>query len=149
MGNICRSPTAEGVLRHRVAEIDEVLDIRIDSAGTHGYHAGSPPDPRAVSAAARRGIDISGQRARAVEVADFHRFDLILAMDRSHLTQLMEICPLGHENKISLLLSHDPGASLEDVPDPYYGSYEGFVEVFQIIERAVVNVMTHIGKSGA
>lgn len=137
MGNICRSPTAEGVLRHRAAALGELLDIQIDSAGTHGYHAGSPPDPRAVSAAARRGIDISGQRARAVELADFERFDLILAMDDENLRALESMRPENSRADLQLFLGYCcSNDEIRSVPDPYYGGSAGFERVLDIIDDA-------------
>jgi len=147
MGNICRSPTAEGVLRHRVAELDEVLDIRIDSAGTHGYHAGSPPDPRAVSAAARRGIDIAGQRARAVELADFHRFDLMLAMDEDNLRVLEAMRPENSRADLQLFLGFCSNVETRSVPDPYYGGSAGFERVLDIIEDASQQLLEELRRS--
>ena len=147
MGNICRSPTAEGVLRHRAAALDEALDIHIDSAGTHGYHAGSPPDPRAVSAAARRGIDISGQRARAVESADFQRFDLILAMDEDNLQVLEAMRPANSRADLQLFLGFCRNAETQSVPDPYYGGGAGFERVLDIIEDASQNLLEELRRS--
>jgi protein-tyrosine phosphatase len=147
MGNICRSPTAEGVLRHRAAALDEVLDIQIDSAGTHGYHAGSPPDPRAVSAAARRGIDISGQRARTVETTDFQRFDLILAMDEDNLEALKAMRPANCRADLQLFLSFCSDFEIRSVPDPYYGGSAGFERVLDIIEDASHSLLEELRRS--
>lgn len=147
MGNICRSPTAEGLLRQRVAALDEALDIQFDSAGTHGYHAGSPPDPRAVSAAARRGIDISGQRARAVEVADFHRFDLILAMDEDNLRILEGMRPANSRADVQLFLRFCGDSAIQSVPDPYYGGSAGFERVLDIIEDASQSLLEELRRS--
>jgi protein-tyrosine phosphatase len=139
-GNICRSPTAEGVFRHLVAEAGLADRIDVDSAGTHGYHIGEPPDPRAVAAAARRGIDIAGQRARRVRPEDFERFDLVLAMDQGHLRHLRALRRAEHRAEIRLLLDYHrpPGGNplLRDVPDPYYGGEEGFDDVLDLIEAA-------------
>lgn len=147
MGNICRSPTAEGLLRHRAAALGEGLDIQIDSAGTHGYHAGSPPDPRAVSAAARRGIDISGQRARAVEVADFHRFDIILAMDEDNLRTLEAMRPENSRADVQLFLRFCGDSETQSVPDPYYGGSAGFERVLDIIEDVGQSLLEELRRS--
>jgi len=147
MGNICRSPTAEGVLRQRTAALDEVLDIQIDSAGTHGYHAGAPPDPRAVSAAARRGIDISGQRARAVEEADFQHFDLILAMDEDNLRVLEAMRPANSRAELQLFLTFCSDFETRSVPDPYYGGSAGFERVLDIIEDASESLLKELRRS--
>ena len=112
MGNICRSPTAEGVFREFVRRHAPDLDVEIDSAGTHDYHVGEPPDPRALRAAADRGLDISGLRARQVETADFERFDLILAMDRSTTTTLLERSPPRYRSRVRLLLEFAASTSV-------------------------------------
>jgi protein-tyrosine phosphatase len=123
-------------MRQCAAELGNELDIRIDSAGTHGFHTGAPPDPRAVSAAARRGIDISGQRARAVELADFDRFDLILAMDEDNLQVLQAMRPPDSRADLQLFLGFCGGGEEVSVPDPYYGGATGFERVLDIIEDA-------------
>ncbi|MCC7168389.1 MAG: low molecular weight phosphotyrosine protein phosphatase [Rhodospirillales bacterium] len=133
-GNICRSPTAEGVLRKKVAAAGLVKRIGIDSAGTHGYHQGEPPDSRTQEAALRRGIDLSDQRARAVVPEDFERFDLILAMAREHQRHLERARPQGAKAEIKLFLDFVPEASSKDVPDPYYGGPDGFEHVLDLIE---------------
>lgn len=125
-GNICRSPTAEGVLRARAAA-GGYEGLLVDSAGTQGYHVGSPPDPRSIEAAARRGYDLSGLRARRLRPADFDDFDLLLAMDRGHLRALRSGCPPESQTRLRLFLERD-------VPDPYYGGAEGFEEVLDLIE---------------
>lgn len=147
--NICRSPLAEGVLRHytRLAGRNSVLSA--SSAGTRASQPGARPDQRARRIALNAGIDLGRIRARRVTENDLIDSDLILAMDRTHLRYLKEMCPLEHQQKISLLLSYDPGQAGEDVPDPYYGSYDGFLAVFRIIDKAVASLMTHIGSSGA
>jgi protein-tyrosine phosphatase len=137
-GNICRSPTAEGVLRHMVAAEGLADVVEIESAGTHGYHIGEPPDPRTVRAAAARGFDLSRQRARNVCRADFHNFDVILAMDAGHLADLAAMRPAGARAELTLFLSHHPDESaraLTDVPDPYYGGPAGFELVLDLVER--------------
>lgn len=135
MGNICRSPSAEGVLRARLAAAPE-LAVEVDSAGTHGYHVGDPPDPRAIAHAARRGVDIAGLRARQVLPADFERFDLVLAMDRANLARLQAQCPPSQAHKLKLMLDYAPRASLREVPDPYYGDAAGFEQVLDLLELA-------------
>jgi len=135
-GNICRSPTADGVARKLVAERGHDGRIEIDSAGTHGYHEGEPPDARSIAAAARRGIDLSGQRARRVREADFETFDLILAMDRGHDRLLKRQAPKSALPRIRLFLDYAPNLATRDVPDPYYGAGDGFEQVFDMIEAA-------------
>ena len=127
-GNICRSPTAEGVLRHLARRKN--VEIRVESAGTHGYHVGEAPDERAQHHARRRGYDLSAQRARRVAARDFVEFDLIVAMDRGHLAILGRACPAEHRHKLRLLLEE------RDVPDPYYGGPEGFEHVLDLVEAA-------------
>jgi protein-tyrosine phosphatase len=134
MGNICRSPTAQGVFEHllEAARLSEHIDV--DSAGTHAYHIGEKPDKRATQAAAGRGIDLSRQRARRVEAADFARFDYVLAMDSSNLEDLIAICPQQHRDKIQLFLEFAEDLSQREVPDPYYGGDQGFERVLDLIE---------------
>ncbi len=134
MGNICRSPTAEGVLRHRAQAAG--LDMRIDSAGTHAYHVGQPPDPRSTEFAALRGIDLSTQRARKVAPGDFADFDHILAMDKDNLALLMAACPPQHQHKLGLFMQYASKSKSDIVPDPYYGGPRGFDEVLDFIEDA-------------
>lgn len=135
MGNICRSPSAEGVLRARLAAAPE-LTVEVDSAGTHDYHIGDPPDPRAIAHAGRRGVTIGSLRARQVAAEDFDRFDLILAMDRDNLSRLQARCPEGQAHKLKLLLDYAPRASLREVPDPYYSGAESFEQVLDLLELA-------------
>jgi protein-tyrosine phosphatase len=136
MGNICRSPTAEGVLRHYLRAHAPDLDVEIDSAGTHDYHVGEPPDPRTVKAAAKRGIDLSGLRARQVQDDDFKCFDLILAMDRLNHVTLLDRSPPEHHQRIRLFLEFAADAGRDDVPDPYYGSAQEFEDVLDLVEQA-------------
>jgi protein-tyrosine phosphatase len=119
MGNICRSPLAEAALRAEAAR--RGLDVEIDSAGTGGWHAGEPPDARAIAAARRNGVDIAGQRARKVSRADFDRFDHIVALDAENLADLEALRPAGGRARLSLLLDHVPGREGKGVADPYYG----------------------------
>lgn len=137
MGNICRSPTAEGVLRQRLLNAGLAHRVIVDSAGTHGYHVGEPPDPRAQEAAAARGYDLSRLVARQVNRQDFHDFDLILAMDRANLAHLERLCPTQHRRKLRLFLSYSRRYPGREVPDPYYGGRDGFEQVLDMIEDAV------------
>ncbi|MEN8761866.1 MAG: low molecular weight protein-tyrosine-phosphatase [Thiogranum sp.] len=134
MGNICRSPTAQGMFEHLLEEARLSQHIDVDSAGTHAYHIGEKPDKRATQAAAGRGIDLSRQRARRVEAADFMRFDYVLAMDSSNLDDLVAICPQAQQNKIQLFLDFAQDLSEREVPDPYYGGDQGFERVLDLIE---------------
>lgn len=135
-GNICRSPTGEGVLR-RLLESRGLADrIRVASAGTHDYHVGEPPDPRTVRHASRRGYDLSGQRAMQVEKRHFDEFDYILAMDRGHLRILRQMQPAGARAKLGLFLEASGAWKDQDVPDPYYGGAAGFEQVLDMVEEA-------------
>jgi protein-tyrosine phosphatase len=136
MGNICRSPTAEAVTRALLAKVDQMHAVELDSAGTHDYHIGNPPDGRMQKAAARRGYDLSGLRARQVEAADFARFDLVLAMDRDNLQRLVQRCPDEYRGKLKLFLDYAPGETIDEVPDPYYGGSAGFDRVLDLVEHA-------------
>jgi protein-tyrosine phosphatase len=136
MGNICRSPTAEGVFRRIAAQLNADLDFEIDSAGTHDYHVGESPDKRAIAAAKQRGIDLSGLRARTIEPDDFERFDLILAMDRENLSSLQRRAPASAIERIKLVMDFAPDAYTREVPDPYYGGARGFEEVLDLLEQA-------------
>jgi protein-tyrosine phosphatase len=143
-GNICRSPTAEGVFRALVAAEGLGAEIATDSAGTHGYHVGEPPDRRSAAAAAKRGIDLSGLRARKVRASDFDAFDLVLAMDRGHADILRRLCPPGRAERVRLFLEFAPELGLSDVPDPYYGEGDGFERVLDMIEAGARGVLAHI-----
>lgn len=134
MGNICRSPSAEGVFRHLVESKELSEQFEIDSAGTGNWHAGNPPDTRAQLTAKQRGIDLSGLRARQVNVSDFDNFDLIIAMDNDNLENLRELCPPTQHHKIKLLLSFSNSYHQTEVPDPYYGGDNGFETVLDMIE---------------
>ena len=136
LGNICRSPTAEGVLRHLAAKEAPGLTLEIDSAGTADYHIGAPPDPRSQRAALRRGIDISGLRARQVAADDFARFDLILAMDEANLRELKAMQPRDSRAALQLFLEYAPDLGLKDVPDPYYRDAAAFEEVLDLTTAA-------------
>ena len=136
MGNICRSPTAEGVFRRLVEEHGLAGEVEVDSAGTHDYHVGDPPDRRAQAIALRRGYSIEHLRGRQVEEVDFARFDYVLAMDQENLTSLRRRCPPKHEHKVSLLLAHSRKYPNLDVPDPYFGGPGGFELVLDMVEDA-------------
>ncbi len=136
LGNICRSPTAEGVLRATAARLAPMLQLEIDSAGTADYHIGSAPDPRSQRAALERGIDISGLRARQVTAQDFMRFDLMLAMDRNNLRTLQSMSPPNARAQLRLFLSYAPQLRRLEVPDPYYGDAADFAEVLDLTAAA-------------
>ena len=136
MGNICRSPTAEAVFREVVRLEGQGLDIQVDSAGTHAYHVGEPPDSRAIAAARRRGVRMEDLRARVVSREDFLRFDYVLAMDRQNLEHLERLAPAGHGSRLRLFLEYAPDAGLHEVPDPYYGGETGFEQVLDLVEAA-------------
>jgi protein-tyrosine phosphatase len=138
-GNICRSPTAEGVMRKMVADLG--LDIHVESAGTHDYHVGDAPDERAQHHAKGRGYDLSAQRARQVRKRDFAEFDLIIAMDRGHLSILLRHCPPQHLGKVRMLVDG------HDVPDPYYGGPEGFEQVLDMVEAACLGILSELRDS--
>ncbi|HZV53796.1 MAG TPA: low molecular weight protein-tyrosine-phosphatase [Rhodocyclaceae bacterium] len=141
MGNICRSPTAEGVLRVQAARAGLAGDLEIDSAGTHGYHVGAPPDVRAQKAAAKRGYNLSGLRARRVAKTDFLSYDLILAMDQDNLSLLREACPEEERHRLGLFLDYARNFAEQEVPDPYYGGPEGFERVLDLIEDASIGLI--------
>lgn len=135
-GNICRSPTGEGVLRRMVEERGLAERVRIASAGTHDYHVGEPPDPRTVKHALKRGYDLSAQRAMQVTKEDFENFDYILAMDRGHLRILRQMQPADARAKVGLFLEASAKWKGEDVPDPYYGGAAGFDQVLDMVEES-------------
>ena len=144
MGNICRSPMAEGAFRVVVEEAGLGDAIRIDSAGTIGYHAGSPPDRRAQATACENGVDISGQRSRKVTDADFADFDYIMVMDRENLSDLLARCPHEFRDRIKLFLTYAPGLLGDEMPDPYYGADNQFDRCFEAAEKAAANLLSHI-----
>jgi protein-tyrosine phosphatase len=144
MGNICRSPTAEGAFRKHALERLPHVTIEIDSAGTHAYHVGEAPDPRARRAAERRGIDLGRLKARKVTEEDFARFDLLIAMDELNRAVLLESCPEELKHKVRLLLEFAPQAGRSDVPDPYYGGANGFEYVLDLVEEAATGLLEHV-----
>ena len=147
LGNICRSPTAEGVFRHLVASEGLTDRICTDSAGMGSWHIGQPPDSRAQDAARMRGIDLSKQRARQAKPQDFERFDYVVAMDRDNFASLSSICPKGREHRIHLFLDFAPDVSESEVPDPYYGGPGGFDAVLDMIEVASRGLLDDIRKT--
>jgi len=144
MGNICRSPTAEGVFARYVQDANLADVIEIDSAGTHAYHIADAPDPRSQKTALKRGFDLSSLRARRAVAEDFDIFDYVLAMDRDNLQGLQAICPVGAEYKLSLFLSYAPNLEHDEVPDPYYGGPMGFERVLDMIEEASAGLLQDI-----
>ena len=136
LGNLCRSPTAEAVLRKKVHEAGLDGRIEVDSAGTADYHVDSPPDRRAIAHGERRGLAMRQLRGRQVSRDDFDRFDFILAMDDDNLANLQRIRPAGSRAKVALLMSYAPQAGAREVPDPYYGGTDGFETVLDLVESA-------------
>ncbi len=144
MGNICRSPTAEGVFRHLVRESALEHMIHTDSAGTHAYHVGNPPDNRALATAESRGIELHDLRARRVSANDFDLFDYVLAMDRENYEILRELCPPGYESRLRMFMEFAPHLNIAEVPDPYYGGASGFERVFDMVEEAAKGLLEDI-----
>ena len=145
LGNICRSPTAEAVFRQLLAQSSVRLDIEVASAGIGDWHIGEPPDQRAQAAARRRGLDMSGIRARQIVHEDFALFDLILAMDRQNFAELRRRAPVQYRERVKLFLEFAPEVGAHDVPDPYYGGEAGFEEVLDLAEQAARGLLTHLG----
>ena len=144
MGNICRSPTAEGVFRHKVNSAGLDKQIHIDSAGTHAYHVGEPPDQRAQAAARQRGFDLSAQRARRVHASDFEQYDYIMAMDEANYADLVSACPAHLQQRINLFLDFAHNSNTREVPDPYYGGDHGFEHVLDLVEAAAEGLLKQI-----
>ena len=143
LGNICRSPTAEGVFRHLVAEAGYSDKIRTDSSGMAGWHTGNPPDERSQAAARRRGIEIGDLRARQTTAGDFEVYDYILAMDRQNMADLIDLCPPGREDRLHMMLDFANSPDTAEVPDPYYGD-SGFDLVLDLVENASRGLLDHI-----
>ncbi len=141
MGNICRSPTAEGVFRKLIADRGVAHLFEVDSAGTHAYHIGNPPDRRSIDAAKRRGIDLTTLRARKVEPADFQRFHLLLAMDEENLALLHGMAAPEEQGRVKLYLEYARRNSRREVPDPYYGGANGFEDVLDLVEDAAEGLL--------
>ena len=139
LGNICRSPLAEGILRHKVREAG--LDWEVDSAGTGAWHIGNPPDPRSVAEAQRRGLDISGQRARQFQRSDFDEFDHILVMDSSNYQNVLKLARTeADREKVELVMNYDRPGYNQAVPDPYWDD-DGFAKVYDLLDRACTRVV--------
>lgn len=143
-GNICRSPMAEGVFLQQIKAAGLTRRIRADSAGMLDYHAGEPPDPRAQAAAKRRNYDLSRLRARQIRSTDFQEFDYVLAMDAGHLAQLRRLSPGEHRDKMRLFLDFAPHLERREVPDPYYGTEQGFELVLDLVEAACRGLLDHL-----
>ena len=144
MGNICRSPTAEAVFRHHVEQAGLMERFLIDSAGTHDYHIGDPPDARTQRAAKQRGYDMSNLRGRQVEAVDFARFDYVLAMDEANLDILRRLRPRDARSHLGLFLEFAQHHAEREVPDPYYGGSDGFERVLDMVEDAANGVLLHV-----
>ncbi len=144
MGNICRSPTAEGVFKHFVERAGLAGLVTSDSAGTHDYHVGDPPDARAQNAAALRGYDLSALRWRQVSRCDFSEFDYVLAMDVANLRLLERLCPQEHRLKLKLFMEFGADLAVREVPDPYYGTEDGFERVLDLVEQASRGLLEHL-----
>ena len=140
LGNICRSPLAEGILRHRIRAAGLEHAVSVDSAGTAAWHIGKTPDPRSIAVAARNGIDLTSQRARQVARADFEAFDMILAMDADNLAELRARAPAGSQAELRRFLDHD-------VPDPYYGGPDGFDHVFRMLDEGCAALVAELSAS--
>jgi protein-tyrosine phosphatase len=147
LGNICRSPTADGIFRQLVMRENLNQKILVDSAGTGGWHIGKAPDSRTVAAAYQRGYDLSILRARQVNVQDFAEFDYLLAMDKSNLSDLQRMKPSSYTGHLGLFLEFGSRGDYREVPDPYYGSNDGFELVLDLVEDAAQGLLNHIRKS--
>ncbi|MCU0758650.1 MAG: low molecular weight phosphotyrosine protein phosphatase [Steroidobacteraceae bacterium] len=144
LGNICRSPTAEGVLRELARREAPGLLAEVDSAGTADYHVGEAPDPRTCRVAAARGYELWGLRARQVARADFERFDLLLAMDRANLQELQRLAPAVHRDRAQLFLPYAGHSTIAEVPDPYYGDEAGFLRVLELVEEGARGLIARL-----
>jgi protein-tyrosine phosphatase len=148
MGNICRSPTAEGVFTKLIADKNLSLYFTIDSAGTHAYHVGKPPDYRAQQAALRRGVELQDLRARKIHSSDFEYFDYLLVMDDDNYAIVMHNCPPEYKEKVKYLLEYAPHLGVREVPDPYYGEKMGFERVLDMVEDASLGFLEALEKAG-
>lgn len=148
LGNICRSPTAEGVFQKKLEETKLDNIVQIDSAGTAGWHIGKSPDPRSTQAAAERGYSMSHLKSRQVSSNDFHHFDYILAMDEDNLADLLEVKPTGAKARVELFLDYAQDTSYTEVPDPYYGNEDGFSTVLDLVENASGGLLSTLASRG-
>ena len=146
-GNICRSPTADGVLRKMVTDRGLAGVVEVDSAGTHDYHMGEPPDGRSQKHALIRGYDLSVLRARQVQAEDFEKFDLILALDDGHLRILQQLCPPKYKPKVHRFTEFCTVHTSHEVPDPYYGGAQGFDHVLDLVEDGCASLIDHLSKT--
>lgn len=144
MGNICRSPSAEGFFINALKQSAIAKNVSTDSAGTHGYHVGHSPDARAVETAKGFGVDISYLRARKVSVSDFHEYDLIIAMDRDNLANLQRIQPVDSSARLKMMMEYHPEGRPEEVPDPYYGGMDGFTYMCELLVSATAGLLKDI-----
>ncbi len=144
MGNICRSPSAEGFFAAALQKSRFRAQVSIDSAGTHGYHIGQAPDARAVATALNFGVDISQLRARKVGVTDFHHYDLIIAMDNNNYQDLQRIRPAGCRANLQMMMQYHPDARPAEVPDPYYGGMDGFTYMCELLEAATLGLLENV-----
>jgi protein-tyrosine phosphatase len=148
MGNICRSPTAEGVFTKLINQKNLDSRFTVDSAGTHAYHVGNPPDARAQQAALKRGVELQQLRARKVHSSDFEYFDYVLVMDDDNFAIVIRECPDEHKDKVKYLLDYAPHLGVREVPDPYYGGKHGFEQVLDMVEDASLGFLESLEKAG-
>ena len=144
LGNICRSPTAEAIMRRKLQDRGLERWFEVSSAGTGNWHVGEQPDARAMQAAITRGYDMSELRAKQIHENDFKYYDLVLAMDRSNVSNMRRVCPSGCLSKIGLLMGYVPHANQDEVPDPYYGGEDGFDQVLNMLEEACDNLINTV-----
>jgi protein-tyrosine phosphatase len=148
MGNICRSPTAEGVFTKLITEKNVTSQFAVDSAGTHAYHVGNPPDYRAQQAALKRGVELKHLRARKFHISDFEYFDYVLAMDDDNYAILINDCPNEYKDKVKYFLDYAPHFGVREVPDPYYGEKKGFERVLDMVADASEGFLETLQKAG-
>jgi protein-tyrosine phosphatase len=144
MGNICRSPTAHGLMRAKLQAAGLADQVEVDSAGTHAYHLGEAPDARAQAHARRRGVDLSDLRARALRDEDFAAFDLVLVMDEANRRAVLARCPAGAQGRVKHLMAFAPHTQRTEVPDPYYGGADGFEQVLDLVDAACEGLLVHV-----
>lgn len=144
MGNICRSPSAEGFFARALDKSPHRDLVSIDSAGTHSYHVGHAPDSRAVDTASTFGVDISNLRARKVSAEDFHEFDLVIAMDKSNYSDLQAIQPVDSRAQLRMMMDYHPEGNPKDVPDPYYGGMDGFTRMCKLLDLATAGLLLEV-----
>lgn len=143
-GNICRSPTADAIFRHKIKARDLHSVLECDSAGTHGYHIDHAPDSRSIDIALQRGVEMRELRARQIDQSDFYEFDLILAMDEGHMRHLQQLAPHDKTADLAMFLDFNAGIADKNVPDPYYGSNEGFSKVFDLIDCGIDGIFEYL-----